>query len=191
MHVLAVRERGPEQGAEVVVAERELARERGVEIEIALVVVADRELVVAAGEESVRELAAAAAPAVVGVGVLAAAIVARNEAMRRHRLVVVGMRRILGVVEPDLVLRAGAPAEIMVERAVLHHQHDHVVDRAHGKAQIDAERRRQRGRARHGPARERSRGRAGRERGLDQEIAAIQRRHRILPSADQAECNAA
>src|SRR5204863_4555952 len=79
-----------------------------------------------------------------------------------------------------LLLRTGAPAEIMVERAILHHQHDHVIDRTDREAHVDAERR-GRGLAAPRPAGERADGRARGERRLDEEVAAIQRRHRVLP----------
>ena len=107
--------------------------------EVALVVVAERELVVGAGQEAVRlaarvgaraaELLAAVVPAVAGVGVAAALPLGRAERRRvpggDARVAVVRVR--VGAALHGVGVRQ--PAEVVVEGPVLHHQHDEVVDR--------------------------------------------------------------
>src|SRR6185369_7894024 len=87
VHVLAVRKRRAEQRREIVVAEHALARELRIELDIGLVVVADRELVVVAAQETTPKLRAAAFPSVRRIAEIAAAVV-RRERMRRDRLAV-------------------------------------------------------------------------------------------------------
>ena len=128
MHVLAVGQRaGHQRAVEVVEGGERLGRVLD-EAEVALAVVADRELVVAGLEEAVHraavELVAPALPRVVGVGVAAALPVGR-QAVGRVRVALevgVGQARLAAV-------GVGHPAEVVVEGPVLHHQHDERVDR--------------------------------------------------------------
>ena len=99
------------------------------ELDVALVVVGQREHVVAAalGEEAVAQLPAALLPPVAGIGVAAALPLGLERRRVPRRDLLAG-----GGVEEALVLLAVGrvdPAEVVVERPVLHHHHDDVVDR--------------------------------------------------------------
>ena len=121
------------------VVDRELGA-RGVdEAEIALVVVAERELVAVPGEEAVgltgrvepgaAELGAAAAPGVVGVRMPAPLPLGLAQ---RRRMAGVHRRAAVVRVQIGALLHrvgVGQPAEIVVEGAVLHHQDHEMVDR--------------------------------------------------------------
>ena len=129
MHVLAVRIGRGQDRAEEAVEGRELAGHGRDEGQVLLGVVADREGVVGAGaQEAVHaaavELLAAALPGVVGVGVGAALEIRREPVGVMHATLPVGVDEpVLATVGP------GQPAEVVVEGAVLHHQHDEGVDR--------------------------------------------------------------
>jgi hypothetical protein len=101
------------------------------EAEVALVEVGERELVVARPgcQESAVQLRAARLPAVAGIRVatalvLRAARAERREVARGH-LLAERVRIALGLIR----VRVAQPAEVVVERPVLHHQDDEVVDR--------------------------------------------------------------
>src|SRR5215207_4530846 len=101
------------------------------EAELAAVEVGERELVVprAAGEEATQQLGAARLPAVPRVGVAAALVL--HTAVAECREVARGHLDPRGVGEALLLERVGVgggPAEVVVERPVLHHQDDEVVD---------------------------------------------------------------
>ncbi len=134
MHVLAVGIGRGQDRAEEAVEGGEGASHGGHERQVLLGVVADREGVVAAGaQEAVHtaavHLVAAALPGVVGVGMGAALEVGGEP---------VGRVRIAGGVavdEPSLpAVGPRQPAEVMVEGAVLHHQHDDRVERQVARA---------------------------------------------------------
>jgi hypothetical protein len=99
------------------------------ELELALVVVAEGEDVVLAalGQEAALELGATGVPAVARVGVAAALPVGLEVGRVLGRNVLAG-----GVVAERLLLDAvrdvRQPAEVVVERPVLHHHQDEVVD---------------------------------------------------------------
>ena len=129
VHVLAVRVGRGEQRAEEAVEGGELARHRGDERQVLFAVVADREHVVfARAQEAVHaaavELVPPPVPGVVGIG-MGAALPVGGEAVGFELLpggVGVGEAR-LATVGPR------QPAEVVVEGAVLHHQHDDRVER--------------------------------------------------------------
>ena len=128
MHVLAVGIGRGEQRAEEAVEGGEVPRRRGDERQVLLGVVADREDVVLAGlQEAVH------APAVElvrppprsgrGRG-------RRSPGSRGQAVGLVLLPRGVRVGEPRLApVGAGQPAEVVVEGAVLHHQHDDRVER--------------------------------------------------------------
>jgi hypothetical protein len=100
------------------------------EAELALVVVGERKLVVARalGEEAAAELGAAAVPTVSRILVAAALVLDTARAERREML---GRHHpSVGRAEALLLdaVRVRVPAEVVVERPVLHHQDHEVVD---------------------------------------------------------------
>ena len=129
VHVLAVRVGRGEQRAEEAVEGGEFLRRRGDEGQVLLGVVADREDVVfARAQEAVHvaavELVPPPFPGVVGIGVRAALPVG-GEPVRFE-----GLAGGVGVGEARLAaVGPGQPTEVMVEGAVLHHQHDDRVER--------------------------------------------------------------
>ena len=128
MHVLAVGIRRREQRAEETVERGErLGHVRG-EWQVGLGVVADREHVALRAQEAVHpaavELGPPALPRVIGIEEAAALVVVAQPVGR--------MRLALAVGESQARLSpvgAGQPPEVVVERPVLHHQHDERVDR--------------------------------------------------------------
>ncbi len=126
--VVAVGKRRAQQRAEVPVIGRVLADRVVNEGQLALVVVAERELVVAAAlaDEPAAQLGPSRLPAVAGIGMPAALKTRLAERVGRtggHGLALGGAKALAldGV-------GAGQPAEVVVERAILHHQDHEMVD---------------------------------------------------------------
>ena len=126
----AVGVRRPEEGTEVGVARREVAGQGGRERPVGLGVEPDGVVVVAAPAEVVHrpgvELEPPAGVGMVGIGMPAAHRVGEVVVGPRHALLVGVARRqdVLGAVG------ARQPTEEVVEAAVLHHDHDDVLDPA-------------------------------------------------------------
>ena len=129
VHVLAVGVGRRQQRAEEAVERRERRRDLRDERQVVPLVVADREdVVVARPQEAVHlavvELRPPAAPRVVGVRVRAALEVAVEPVRGERPAGAVHVR------QPGLhAVGARQPPEVVVEGAVLHHQHDERVDR--------------------------------------------------------------
>jgi hypothetical protein len=127
VHVLAVGVGRAQQRAEKAVKARErLGRVRG-ERHVGFFVVADRERVAVGAQEAVHapavEFGAPALPRVVVVEMATA--LEEIEAVRGQRLT-----GAVGELQPGLAsVGPRQPAEVVVERAVLHHQHHERVDR--------------------------------------------------------------
>ena len=128
VHVLAVRIRRGEQRAEEAVERgKRLGHVRG-ERQVRLGVVADREHVALRAQEAVHppavEFGPPALPRVIGIEEAAPLVVVAQPVGRVRLALSVGER------EPRLAtVGTGKPPEVVVERPVLHHQHDERVDR--------------------------------------------------------------
>ena len=172
--VVAVRPRRGQHRAEEAVVDRELLRRRVDELDLALVVVGQGELVVAAalGQEPVAQLRPPRLPAVPRIRMAAALPlglerrgVARPNAPARRA---VDERLLL------IPVRSLEPAEVVVERAVLHHHDDDVVDR-HVAPRGQRPGLALRGLGDHGAARQPAQaGEAGDRRGAGEELAAAE-----------------
>ena len=128
MHVLPIGiGRGEQRAEEAIERGERLGHVRG-ERQIGLVVVADREHVALGAQEPVHpaavELGPAAVPGVVGVEEPAALVVVGEPVVAYVRPSTVGEAQ-AGLA----AVGSGQPAEVVVERPVLHHQHDERVDR--------------------------------------------------------------
>ena len=170
VHVHAVRVGAAENAAEVAVADGPVLRAALEERQIVGAEVADGKMIARAVDGlqeavvgAVVEVHAAARVAVVRIA-LAAALVAVASGARKMEAVD-GGAVLVGKAEAGLAsVRAGQPAQIMIERAVLHHHDDDVVDAARlrvGQAGAARHRHRACGR-KHGRA---AAAAAGRERG--------------------------
>ena len=121
-------ERRAKDRREIAVARRVVAGESGVERNVVLFVIADGINVVGAGTQEAVHFAgvvldSAAVVGMIGIGVRAAGVVARQG------ICVVSDALFIAIGQAGLLaIGVGKPAQEMIEAAIFHGDHDHVID---------------------------------------------------------------